>query len=244
MPASHIPGEAFEGHPLFRMNSAERKLPGSIMVNRAGRRFVNECHNYNDVGRVLHDFDAVAFEFRNLPAWIVIHQGVLAAYPFLTSFPGDPAPPWLVSAPTLRELAAKIGVDGAGLEETVARFNVHAAVGRDPDFRRGESVYDHYAGDRSRSGAARTLAPLDTPPFYAIQVHAGSLGTKGGPKTSANGEVLNVRGEIVRGLYAAGNCAASFMGRAYPGAGSTLGPALTFGHLAGVAAAANHRNRT
>ena len=240
IPVMQIPGETNEGRTFWRITTVERCMPGGIMVNRYGRRFVNEAHNYNDIGRSFHSFDPVRFDFTNVPAWVVFHQPRLDAYPFLTHFPGDPIPNWLTSAPTLRELACKIGIDADELERTVDRFNAYAAEGRDPDFQRGESVYDLYHADHGRPGALATLGPVETAPFYAMPVHPGSLGTKGGPKTNARGEVLGVFGDVIPGLFAAGNASASAFGMAYPGAGGTLGPALVFGHLAGrTAGAAN-----
>ena len=130
---------------------------------------------------------------------------------------------------TLAELAGAIDVPPAALEATVARFNEGAARGEDPEFGRGSFPYDRFIGD---------LGPLEEPPFYAFRVLPGCLGTKGGPRTDPDGRVLSVLdGEPIRGLYAAGNVAASPFGLAYPGAGGTLGPALVFGVRAGEAAA-------
>jgi 3-oxosteroid 1-dehydrogenase len=243
MPMMQIPGEEYEGRQLNRLTSIERCGRGAITVNRAGKRFTNEAHNYNDIGRAFHNFDPVAFSYSNLPAWVIVHQGYLDRYPFLTHFPGDAIPRWLIQAPTLRELALKIDVSPIGLEETVARFNANAAKGEDPDFHRGESIYDQYYGDSKFTGAFRTLGSLDQPPFFACRIYSGVLGTKGGPKTNERAEVLNVRGTRIPGLYAAGNASASITGMSYPGAGATLGPGLTFGFIAGREAAATASNR-
>ena len=242
-PAVQLPGEEYEGRPFFRSSSNERSLPGSIMVNRRGKRFVNEAHNYNDVGRALHSFDPVEFDFTDLPAWLILHQPRLDRSAFITRLPSDPIPNWLISAPTIRELAAKIGIDGDALEATVDRFNANTANGHDPDYHRGESVYDRYRGDSGYEGAWKTLGAIDTPPFYAMRVYSGSLGTKGGPKVTSRAEVLNVRGAAIPGLYAAGNAMAGVTGMAYPGAGGTIGPALVFGYIAGAAAARRDGNR-
>src|SRR5690606_6927037 len=98
MPMIQIPGEEYEGRPLSRLTSSERTSPGAIIVNRAGKRFVNEAQNYNDVGRALHNFDPGTFDYPNLPAWVIVHQGYMDRYPFLTRFPGDPVPNWMVQA--------------------------------------------------------------------------------------------------------------------------------------------------
>ncbi len=209
------------------------------MVNRAGKRFVNEAHNYNDVGRSFRNFDPVAFDYPNLPAWIILDSTFLDKYPFGTRYPGDPIPAWLESAPTLRELAEKIGVNPDGLEDTVTRFNANVERGEDPDFHRGRSKYDRHYGDPSREGALQSLGPIQQGPFYACRVYSGVLGTKGGPKINAKSEVVNVRGGRIPGLYAAGNVSGGFTGMAYPGAGATIGPGLVFGHIAGREAASS-----
>jgi succinate dehydrogenase/fumarate reductase flavoprotein subunit len=141
----------------------------------------------------------------------------------------------MTSAPTLAGLAAQLGIPGDALEETVARFNANAREGQDPDFNRGSSAHDRWWGDGSLrdEGAKATLAPLEKPPFYAIQVFSGALGTKGGPLTDTRARVLDVDGDVIPGLYAAGNAMSSPLGMTYGGAGGTLGPAMVFGYLAG-----------
>lgn len=241
-PAIGIPGETYEERQLYRLTGGERASPGSIMVNRGGKRFVNEAHNYNDVGRAMHNFDEMTFDYPNLPAWLVVDQAFMDRYRFATHFPGDPVPGWMETAPTLRELAEKIGIDPDGLDTTVERFNAHVAIGSDPDFGRGSSCYDLVYGDQSREGALQTLGPIYLAPFYACPIYSGVLGTKGGPKINGKSEVLSVRGLSIDGLYAAGNVSAGFTGMAYPGGGGNIGPALVFGHIAGRNAAAS-RNR-
>jgi 3-oxosteroid 1-dehydrogenase len=119
------------------------------------------------------------------------------------------------------------------LEETVQRFNQFAREGRDREFGRGESAYDRYYGDPTIKPNP-CLAPLSRPPFYAIKLWPGDLGTKGGLVTDECGRVLNTEGQVMPGLYAAGNTTASVMGHSYPGAGGTIGPAMTFAHLAAL----------
>jgi 3-oxosteroid 1-dehydrogenase len=134
-------------------------------------------------------------------------------------------------AATLAELAEKIGVPPVNLNSTVDRFNTFAGTGRDEDFRRGESAYDRYYGD-PRNRPNPCLGRLDRPPFYAIRIVPGDLGTKGGLRTDACARVLRADGTVIDGLYAAGNASALVMGRTYAGPGATLGPAMVFGHLA------------
>ncbi len=124
------------------------------------------------------------------------------------------------------------------LQATVGRSNEQATSGEDTDFGRGKSKHDRWWGDpKLGEGPQATLGPLDTAPFYATRVDAGVLGTKGGPRTDANGQVIDLDGQLIEGLYAAGNTMASAMGMTYGGAGGTLGPAIVFGYLAGRHAA-------
>jgi 3-oxosteroid 1-dehydrogenase len=134
-------------------------------------------------------------------------------------------------ADTLEGLAAQIGVDAKGLTESVRKLNDYARTGEDLDFHRGETVFDRYYGDENVTPNP-CLAPIDRPPFYALEAYPGELGTKGGLETDASARVLKESGEVIPGLYAIGNCSASVMGHSYPGAGSTLGPANTFGYIA------------
>jgi len=237
MPTIPVPGDSVRGRPLYRLCLAERTLPGSIMVNGKGRRFVNEAANYNDIGRAFHTFDPTHFAFENNPAWLVFDERFRSRYP-IAGFQPNQAPEGLIeSAATLGELADRIGVDPATLEDTVDRFNQYVSVGRDPEFLRGVSVYDRYNGDSTQTGPARTLGPLREGPYHAVRVVSGALGTKGGPKTNTRGRVLDLAGRPIPGLYAAGNAMAGPTGMVYGGAGGTLGPALTFGYLAGRDAA-------
>ena len=123
------------------------------------------------------------------------------------------------------------GVDPKGLKATVEKFNGYAHAGKDPDFKRGDSLFDRYYGDANVTPNP-CLAPLDKPPYYGMDAFAGDLGTKGGLKTDGNACVVTEAGEPIPGLYAIGNCSASVMGRSYAGAGATIGPAMTFGYIA------------
>jgi succinate dehydrogenase/fumarate reductase flavoprotein subunit len=236
-PSLVVPGEEYDGRPLSRGDFAVRSLPHSIIVNRRGQRFVNEAHNYNDMMKPFFTFDPVSYERPNLPAYLVVDQSFRDKYMLMTLMPGMPSPPWLPQAGTLAELARKIGVDAEGLAGTVQRFNAFAREGVDRDFRRGESAYDHFYGDPDQKPNPN-LGEIGKPPFYAIEVFAGSIGTKGGPRVDADAQVLRVDGTPIRGLYAAGNVMAGVTGPGYPGAGSTIGTGMTFGYLAARHAAA------
>ena len=173
----------------------------------------------------------------DIAAWLVCDDRYRRRYPLPGCRRGAEPPPWVHRGDTLAELAAAIGVPAAALSETVAEFNRHAVAGNDPAFGRGASVYDLFNGDRTLPGAAATLGPLDEPPFYAVAIRIGALGTSGGPRTDERGRVLARSGETVPGLWAAGNVMAAPTATVYGGAGGTLGPVMTFGYLAGRDAA-------
>lgn len=230
---AHWPGGEQRASPVL----IERTLPHSLLVNRAGKRFCNEANNYSSLAGAFHLFDPATYDYPNNPAWLVFDAQYRARYPLGTVMPFDALPEWVFVADTLEELAAKIGVDAAAFVQTVARFNANAANAEDPDFGRGVSQYDRFYGDRSRPGAAATLGPLVQGPFHAVQLKLGALGTNGGARTNAAAQVLDVEGEPIPGLYGAGNVIACPTGSVYAGAGGTLGPALTFGCIAGRTAA-------
>jgi 3-oxosteroid 1-dehydrogenase len=215
----------------------ERTVPHSIMVNRSARRFCNEAANYSSLGGVFHQFDPRSYDYLNLPAYLIFDAQYAERYPLGTRQPGQPIPEWVMRADTLDGLAEQIGLDAAALTETVARFNVHADEGHDPDFGRGTSAYDHFYGDRSREGTAVTLGAIREAPFYAVEISSGLLGTNGGPRTDGQARILGHDGAPIPGLLGAGNAIACPTGGIYAGAGGTLGPALTFGYIAGRTAA-------
>jgi 3-oxosteroid 1-dehydrogenase len=219
----------------------ERTRPGSLMVNRSAQRFCNEAGNYNAMGGVFHQFDPTAFGYPNLPAWLIFDHRYKMAYDVGSCRAGSDVADWITTAPTLAELGDRLGLDGATLQSTVDRFNEHAAFGADPDFGRGVSAYDTFNGDRTKPGVSATLGPLDVAPFYAIPIESGSLGTNGGPKTDTRCRVLALAGGVIPGLFAAGNVMAAPTGMVYGGAGGTLGPAMTFGFIAGREAAGEVR---
>jgi hypothetical protein len=235
-PSVMVPGEEYDGVQLNRGDFAIRSLPHTIIVNRAGERFVNEAQNYNDLMKPFFDFDPVAYDRPNLPAWLIIESRFLEKYALLTVVPGMPVPEWLIAADTLADLAAEIGVDPAGLEATVERFNGFAREGKDPDFNRGDSLYDHFYGDPDNEPNPN-LGVIEKGPFYALRVYPGAIGTKGGARVDSNAQVLGTDGAPIEGLYAAGNVMAGITGAGYPGAGSTIGTAMTFGYVAGTHAA-------
>ena len=237
VPIVQIPGDTIEGKPRSRSVRLERTRPRSIIVNSAGRRFVNEACDYNSMAGAFHYLDPRG-GYVNDRGWMVFDSIHLQRYGFLGIEPGQPVPDWFCESADLFELAAKTGIDANGLTRTVESWNRHVAAGADPDFGRGSSAYDGYWGDDSATTlAGKTLGPVDTAPFYAVPVSIGAMGTKGGPRTDHDARVLHVGGEPIPGLFAAGNAMGGVTGRAYGGAGGTLGPAMVFGYRAGHAAA-------
>jgi 3-oxosteroid 1-dehydrogenase len=227
------PSIPLRGGPYFCL--AERSLPGCLLINGAGHRFVNESAPYVDAVHAMYDGNTP--ENPHIPAWLVFDQRYRDRYVFAGLRPRRPLPRrWyaagaVVRADDLAGLAREAGVAADGLAKTVTRFNEFAVAGRDEEFGRGESAYDRYYGD-PRCRPNPNLAPLIRPPFYAVKIVPGDLGTKGGLRTDECARVLREDGTVIKGLYAAGNASASVMGHSYAGAGATIGPAMTFGYIA------------
>jgi 3-oxosteroid 1-dehydrogenase len=233
------PSIPLTGRPYFVL--AERSLPGSLLVNGAGQRFVNESAPYVDTVHAM--YDAHSDDSPHIPAWLIVDQRYRNTYVFAGRAPRKPLPRrWYAAgvvhrAPTIAGLADDVGLDAAALAKTVARFNEFAEAGQDADFGRGDSAYDRYYGD-PRQRPNPNLAPLRQAPFYAVQIVPGDLGTKGGLRTDERARVLRGDGTPIAGLYAAGNASAAVMGHSYAGAGATIGPAMTFGYIAALDLAA------
>jgi 3-oxosteroid 1-dehydrogenase len=227
------PSIPLTGGPFFCLS--ERSLPGCILVNAAGQRFVNEAAPYVDAVHAM--YDRHTDDKPHIPAWLITDQRYRNSYVFAGLPPRKPLPRrWYAAGAvfkggTLPELAGQIGVSAPGLTETVQRFNGFARSGRDEDFGRGDSAYDRYYGD-PRCRPNPNLAALAQPPFYAIKIVPGDLGTKGGLRTDERARALRQDGSAIAGLYAAGNASAAVMGHSYAGAGATIGPAMTFGYIA------------
>jgi 3-oxosteroid 1-dehydrogenase len=230
-PVFYVPGE-----DRGRLCTIERALPGCIMVNGSGKRYLNEAASYHVVGQQMARRQAEHGDAA--PSWMIFD------YRYRHLFPMGPllplVPDWaqagavksvMRKSATIEGLAAEIGVDPATLADTVARFNEGAARGEDPEFHRGEPAYDKMYGD-PRNQPNPCLRPLTEAPFYAMPIYPGDIGTNGGLLTDAKARVLGEGGQPIAGLYAIGNTAASAMGESYPGAGVTIGPAMTFGYVA------------
>jgi succinate dehydrogenase/fumarate reductase flavoprotein subunit len=223
----------------------DRAKPGVIAVGRDGTRFANEGDSYHDF---VQQMMKIAKPGEPPTAFLVCDHSTLRRYG-LGCVPPFPMPigdhlrsGYLLRGDTLRALAALAGIDPENFESTVVQFNAMAAEGRDPAFGKGSRAYNRYQGD-ALHGPNPCIGPIEDGPFYAIKMVIGDLGTYAGIRTDDNSRALDADGQVIEGLYAAGNDMASIMGGNYPGAGITLGPALTFGyiagrHLAGSAAAA------
>ena len=213
----------------------DRAKPGVIAVTRRGKRFTNEGNSYHDFVQAM--VQACQGE-PEVSAWLLCDHQALRSYGLGCVAPA-PLPigrhlrsGYLKRGATVGELAQQIGVDPGTLEATVQEFNAAARVGQDPQFGKGSKAYNRYQGDALVTPNP-CLAPLQHGPFYAIKLVVGDIGTFAGLVTDEKTRVLDAAGAPIKGLYAVGNDAASVMGGNYPGAGITLGPALTFGYIAG-----------
>ncbi|MFA7416504.1 MAG: FAD-dependent oxidoreductase [Rhizobium sp.] len=228
-----------EGNPIpFPHLIFDRHCPGSIVVDRSGRRFVSEGFHYQNFGNTMHRLGITA-------CWLIADHTFQRTYGMGMAGPAPASVEpflragYLIRADTLRELADKIGIDASGLEKTVAAFNGYAAVGKDPDFHRGDDQYSRFMGDANHQPNP-SLGPIATAPFYAVELRPGDLGSVCGLDANAQAQVLDSNGKVIEGLYAAGLDMNTMMKGHYPGGGSSLGPAMTFGyiaarHLAGMA---------
>jgi 3-oxosteroid 1-dehydrogenase len=233
------PSIPLTGGPWFCL--AERALPGGIMVNARGERFMNEALPYVEAVHRMYggEYGRGAGPGENIPCWMIIDQRYRNRYVFAGVPPRRPFPGrWyqagvVVKSDTIAGLADKIGLSGAALDRTVERFNGLVHDGRDADFGRGDSGYDRYYGDPTIKPNP-CLAPIDQAPYYAITMVPGDLGTKGGLRTDVHARVMRDDGSVIEGLYAAGNASSPVMGHTYAGPGATIGPAITFGYLAAL----------
>ena len=221
----------------------DRAKPGTLVVNQAGRRFLNESTSYNLFALTM--IEAHARE-PSIPAFLVCDSRALLAYGLGMVRPGGwslrrlIAEGYVVNAPSLAALGDKLSIDPLALEESVARMNRFADTGFDEDFRRGTTAYERNLGDPAFSPNP-TLGRLEKPPFYAIRLYPGDIASSTGLVTGSNARVLGSSGPI-KGLFAVGNDMQSVMGGAYPGPGITLEPALAFAYAAAESAAAELRD--
>ena len=224
---------------VFPHLSLDRAKPGLIAVNGAGRRFVNEADSYHDFVQAMY---ASHRSTPTLPAYLVCNAAFVRRYGFGAVYPGTTRLAafeqggYLVTAQTIEALAQKIRVDAANLTATIERYNGFARAGHDADFGKGSSELNRFNGDPAQKPNP-CLGPIENGPFVAVAVWPAEIGTSTGLQTNADGQVLNAEGLALAGLYACGNDMASIMLGTYPGPGTTLGPALTFGYRVAMHAA-------
>lgn len=232
VPVSLVPQP--DGSTLPFPHFYERGKPGYITVDGTGRRFTNESASYHDFVPAMVE---ACHDRSETMCWLICDHRAIRRYGMGAIGPAPlPLGPhlrngYLLSAATWSELAARIGVDAEALQQTIGRFNANAARGEDPDFGKGTDAYHRFNGDPTHQPNP-CLAPLERPPFYAMKLIPGDIGTFLGLRVDGHARVLDSAGTPIRGLYAAGNDMTSVMGGTYPGAGITIGPALTFGYIA------------
>ena len=225
-----------------RLSEVEKSLPGNYMVNKSGKRFANESQNY--LTFMLEVLDKEKKGESCAPMYMIFDANHRKNYPVGPLMPGKFFPDKLVkiihrdwfgsdfltSANTIEELAIQTGIDSEALQSTVERVNNFSATGKDVDFQRGDNERDRFSGDPSLLNPC--LGPVDKAPFYAMRIDPGEFATCGGMAINEYGQVLNNDNQAIGGLYATGNCTPALL-TTYPGPGATIGPAMTFGFIAG-----------
>ena len=211
----------------------ERGKPFLIIVDGEGNRYIDEGCWYMTFGQVMYEHNQ---QCSTIPSWLIMDSRHRKHYTFGMQLPGRTPEEWFHSgfmkrAQTIRELAALCGLDPHALESTVQRFNQFAATGIDEDFHRGETHFSRHFGD-PRHGPNPTLGAIERPPFYAVAVYPGDLGTFGGILTDEHARVLRDDGSVIDGLYATGNVTAPVMGRIYPCTGASIASTMIFGFVA------------
>jgi 3-oxosteroid 1-dehydrogenase len=207
--------------------------PHAILVDQSGQRYMNEAGSYMAYCRnmLIRNRDVPA-----VPSWAIMDSQFMKQYMLAGTMPGSKKPAswfesgFLKKADSVEELAQAIRIEPAALRTTVDRFNGFVAKNHDDDFNRGESAYDRWLGDKFHEGNA-SLGAIEQGPFYAMEVVPGDVGTYGGVVTDSNARVLREDGSVIDGLYATGISTASAMGRAYPGAGASVGPSFVWGYV-------------
>jgi succinate dehydrogenase/fumarate reductase flavoprotein subunit len=213
----------------------DRGKPGMVAVNAAGKRFVNEATSYHLFVRAMYAAHATV---PTIPCFLVTDSDGLRRYGMGMVRPGGRglapflADGYLTEAPTLDALAGRLGIDTQGLADTVARMNLYAASGEDPEFGRGSTAYHRVNGDAARGLPNPNLGPIGAPPFYALKLLPGDIGAATGLATDTDAQVLGADDRPIGGLYACGNDMQSVMGGVYPAPGITIGPGLTFACIA------------
>ena len=211
-----------------------RQRPGTVYVAAAGKRFVNESNSYMEVGKAMYARNKTS---RAVPCWLIFDDGYRKRYAHSRSCPPGRIPRKLLEsgllkqAWTIEDLARMCDIDMTGLADTITEFSKNAAQGIDPVYGRGESAYNRALGDPNHR-VHPCLGPIDQPPFYAVQVVPGDIGTCGGLVTDGHAQVVDRDDRPIGGLYATGNGTATVMGRHYLGPGASIANTMVFGYLA------------
>ena len=208
--------------------------PHAILVDQSGLRYMNESGSYMAYcqGMLARNKTVPA-----IPSWAILDSQFMKNYSLITPLPGAKKPQawydsgFLKKADTIEQLAELLSIDPATLRGTVDRFNCFVASNRDEEFHRGERAYDRWLGDSFHPKNA-SLGAISEGPFYAVEVVPGDVGTYGGVVTDAKARVLRQDGSVIEGLYATGISTASVFGRAYAGAGASVGPSFVWGYIA------------
>ena len=208
--------------------------PHCILVDRSGVRYMNEGGSYMAYAKgMLERHKTVPA----VPGWAIFDSQYLARYMLAGTMPGSRKPQrwfdegYLRRGDSLADLARQLDLSADTLQATIERFNGFVDAGRDADFHRGERAYDRWLGDEFHRPAP-SLGRIGRPPYYAVPVVPGDVGTYGGVVTDAHARVLRADGSVIDGLYATGVSTASVMGRFYPGAGASVGPSFVWGYVA------------
>lgn len=233
MPTVVVPHKS--GQTISMLTLGERSQPGTMIVDQTGVRYANEALSYPKFRDCMLARNAAGVAA--VPSWLIFDQRAKNRYLFMNIPPRIPFPRhWyrsgaVIKAPTIGRLADQMRISCDALTATVEHFNQMARLGRDKDFNRGETFYDRRYGDPRLPNPS--LGPIDKAPFYAVRLYPGDIGTCGGLLIDEHSRVLDNRGRVISGLYAAGNTSASIMGGTYPGGGGTIGPAMVTGSSAG-----------
>ena len=225
------------GCGAFPHLSLDRAKPGLVAVNAAGRRFVDEAVSYHEFVIGMYGSHRTV---PTIPAWLVCDREFIEKYGLGRVPPGRRwrrqfiKSGYLVEATSIGALARKIGVDAAGLRETVQQHNRFAETGEDQEFGKGSTEFDRHNGDPNHAPNP-CLGRIGAPPYYAMAVYPSTLGTSVGLRADPDGRVLSETGEPIPGLFVCGNDMASIMRGHYPGPGINLGPALVFAYRAAMA---------
>lgn len=225
----------------------DRAKPGLIAVDASGKRFVNESASYHEFVKAMYGANPAS---PAIPAYLICDHGFIEKWGLGLALPGGRPRRHLIDAgylirgDSLEDLARRLNLDAVVLSETVKRYNDMAQNGEDLDFGKGSTAYNRYLGAPGHLPNP-CLGPVVRPPFYAVRVVAGDIGTACGVSTNEHAQALTADGKVIPGLYVVGNDMQSVMGGAYPAPGITLGPGLTFGWIAGrhLARAASHQHQ-